>query len=401
MLVLVTAGLWGWRLIERTLSPVPTLTQATVERKPLRHQVPVYGVLKPASVHHLTSTTEGRIEQILAKPGSNLNPGQPVLLLANPKLEREHQRAALALEEQQALLHQLELQQQAAAQQLVSDIRVQQAALKLQQHEHQARVTLANQGNLSSLELHRSLLALEKEQIQLQVLQQTQSVASLTNQAELTVARLRVEQAREQYAQLTQDIEGLVIRAGEGGTLNSLNDDLQAGNWIQSGINVGVMADNRQLYARLQVSASYAADLAMGQQVWLNIKGQWITANVSRISPKVEENRIELDAQLAVTLPAHARANLEINGTLILASLGEGLMIPKPANVRPDDTEVALFARSPESEQFTPVKARILHHADTWIQVESDQLKVNDKVLLDVPESMRHRAAIFLGEIRV
>src|ERR1700694_1569445 len=72
-----------------------TVWRDTVKRGPMLRQGRGLGTLAPEGIRWITSTTQGRVEKIILRPGVNVTPENEILELSNPQLDQEVQDAQL------------------------------------------------------------------------------------------------------------------------------------------------------------------------------------------------------------------------------------------------------------------------------------------------------------------
>jgi HlyD family secretion protein len=69
---------------------------AKVERGPMLRLVRGSGTLVPEDIRWINTNTQGRVEQILLRPGAQVTPTSVILELSNPQLQQAVQDARLA-----------------------------------------------------------------------------------------------------------------------------------------------------------------------------------------------------------------------------------------------------------------------------------------------------------------
>ena len=89
-----------------------TVLEDTVKRGSIIRQVRGLGTLVPEDTRWLPSTTDGRVERILLRPGAQVGPNSVILELSNPQVEQEAINARLALQSAEAALENLRVQLQ-------------------------------------------------------------------------------------------------------------------------------------------------------------------------------------------------------------------------------------------------------------------------------------------------
>src|SRR5437879_5748325 len=108
---LITLGL------SRLKPAAPSVERATVwidtvKRGPLLREVRGLGTLVPEDIRWIPATTQGRVERILLRPGTEVTASSIILDLSNPQLEQEFHDAELKLTGALASLANLRVQSQ-------------------------------------------------------------------------------------------------------------------------------------------------------------------------------------------------------------------------------------------------------------------------------------------------
>ena len=130
-----------------------TVLVDTVKRGSIIRQVRGLGTLVPEDTRWLPSTTDGRVERILLRPGAQVGPNSVILELSNPQVEQEAINAKLALQSAEAALENLRVQLQSEfltqqSQVAALDADFQQAKMQAEADEA-ARQRAADLGNHS------------------------------------------------------------------------------------------------------------------------------------------------------------------------------------------------------------------------------------------------------------
>src|SRR5215831_5157366 len=84
----------------------------TVKRGPMVRDVRGQGTLVPEDIRWIPATTQGRVERIRLRPGTEVQAGSVILDLSNPQLEQEFRDAELKLNGAEASLANLKVQSQ-------------------------------------------------------------------------------------------------------------------------------------------------------------------------------------------------------------------------------------------------------------------------------------------------
>src|SRR5688572_15698298 len=92
--------------------PEDTLLRDTVKRGSITRQERGLGTLVPEDTRWIPATTEGRVEQILLRPGARVEPDSVIIELSSPDVEQAALNARLQLQSAQAQLENLRVQYQ-------------------------------------------------------------------------------------------------------------------------------------------------------------------------------------------------------------------------------------------------------------------------------------------------
>src|SRR6266550_7002408 len=102
---------------KRLMLAAPTVERAvvwpdSVKRGPMVRQVRGLGTLTPEDIRWIPATTQGRVERIILRPGTQVKADSVILELTNPQLEQQLQDAELKLQAAEAGLANIKVQLQ-------------------------------------------------------------------------------------------------------------------------------------------------------------------------------------------------------------------------------------------------------------------------------------------------
>lgn len=309
-----------------------TLVIETVARGPLTRAVRGSGVLTPENVRWIAAATDGRVERVVAQPGTRVTADTVIIELSDPQeqqsaLDAEWQlRAAeAAYAAAQAELESDRLDREAAAAQLRTE--AQQARLRAK-----ADAELANAGLAAPItrQLSESAAAsLEQrvafEEKRLGILKSSQRARLATLQAEVEQRRARVDLQRQRIASLQ-------VRAGIDGVLQQVA--VQAGQRVNPGTTLARVAQPDRLKAEIRVPETQAKDLVAGQRAQIDTRNGVVAARVARIDPAASNGTVLVDLAIDGALPAGARPDLSVDATIELEHLPNVLFVARPVRAQ-------------------------------------------------------------------
>jgi len=358
--------------VDREKLSIETVQQGTMEVK-----VSANGQLLSKNIEQLAAQVSGRVAKKDIKPGAVVQVGQVLVELTNPDLIASAEEAQSAWEGAVAELQssEAELQNNVLNQEAV----VTQAQLNLEKAQLKAENdrALDGAGIIPRMELKNAELDLSQltktcdiEKSRLQKLRDN-------IQAQLAVKRSRItELARALDRAKTQAAE-LKIVAGINGIVQAI--DVDVGQQLQPGSPIGRIAQQDQLYAELKVPAREATQVQVGQSVVVDTRNGTVNGTVTRVDPGVTEGTVVVDVDLQGALPAGARPQLEVEGTIYVSQLANTLFVGKPAYVK-NDAAITVYKLDTAGRYATRVTIKAGKVSLNYLQVLQG-LQAGDRII--------------------
>lgn len=357
-----------------------TLWVDTVARGTMVREVRAPGTLVPERMVIISALTAGRVEALPLRPGVTVEANTVLATLTNPDVQLqllEAQRQLGSAESQlislRASLAQQRLQRESAIRQMESEYNKAQRDLRTQLALDSVRKGLAAPNELAAArDLAQSLgKRLGYERDQLEILDQ--SVDAQVRQAEQQVNQMR------SIVVFNQDrLASMQVRAGESGVLQEL--PLELGQWVTPGQRLARVAQPGQLKAVLRVPETQAKDIVVGQKTKIDTRNGIVAGSVIRIDPIVQNGTVTVEVALDGKLPAGARADLSVDGTIEIERLDDVLYVGRPGYGQPEST-VGLFRLDPDGTHATRVNVKLGRASVSTIEV-AQGLQPGDKVII-------------------
>lgn len=315
--------------VDRTQLSVETVQQGTMEVK-----VAANGQLLSRRIEQLAARVPGRVTKADIKPGAVVHVGQVLVELANQELIASAEEAQSAWEGAVAELQaaEAELQTNMLNQEVVlTQVQFNTEKAKAKAEADQA---LAQNGLISGIELKRS-------QLDLSQLRKTYEIEARRLQKVRGNIRVQLSVKDSHVAQLARALErnraqvaDLKVVAGISGVVQAINAEV--GQQLQAGSPVGRIAQQDQLYAELKVPAREATQVQAGQKVLVDTRNGVVNGVVTRVDPGVTEGTVVVDVDLQGALPAGARPQLQVEGTIYISQLPNTMFVGRPSYVKND-----------------------------------------------------------------
>lgn len=358
--------------------PRESLWLDTVKHGEMLREVRGPGTLVPKEIRWIAAETAARVDRIVIKPGATVAPDTVILELSNPDVVEAQLQAEAAHTAAQAdyLARQMTLESQLLDQR--ANLAGFQADFEGARLQAEAESELAAKGIISKLQYKRSQLA--SDQLKLRVGIEKERIAKFerTIGAQLAADRARTEQLAHTAQQRQRQVEGLRLKAGIAGVLQQV--PVQEGQQVMAGTNLARVARPGELMAELRIPETQVKDIVFGQTARVDTRNGVVTGRVTRIDPAVLNGSVLVDVELTGALPAGARPDLSVDGTIEIERLVDVLFVGRPAYGQPD-SDVRLFRIDPDTGIALRIPVRLGRASVSVIEVQQG-LAVGDQIIL-------------------
>ena len=385
--VALTAALVAVSIALARMEPAPpgvdaeTLLRDTVKRGSLVLQVRGIGTLVPEDTRWIPATTDGRVEQILLRPGAQVGPDAVILELSNPQVEQEALNARLQLQSAQAQLENLRVQYENELLTQESQAAALQAEYEQARMDAEAREQLAKEQLVSDLERRQALLRAQTLEKRVALEQKRLTSARDSVDARLRVQRATVDQTRALVELQESRLASLKVRPGFAGVLQQV--PVEVGQRVGPGTNLARVADPGRLKAELRIPETQARDIEVGQPAEVDFRNGIIAGVVSRKDPAAANGTVTVDVTLTGELPRGAVPDLSVDGTIQLARMENVLYVSRPS-LSQDQSTIGLFRVTGDGSEAERVQVKFGRSSVNTIQVVSGLEEGDDVVLSDM-----------------
>ncbi|MFT5023410.1 MAG: HlyD family secretion protein, partial [Colwellia sp.] len=301
------------------------LVTAVVEQGRFQVNVRATGVLKPVYIRWVSAQVSGRVEQAFVKAGAHVIKGQMLMQLSNPELHRELEKARWEFEAKKAENYAAYIALESQLLDLENSVVEADYSYQISKLKLDAETQLIAQKNAT-------VSALDYQHSQLTVKQQNQYWLSQKQKVEKMKASLLASKTAQQarlglvennYQRIKDQVDALAVKTTTNGVVQQVS--LALGEQVQVGGSVALIADQRSLFAELQVQENKVSDIALGQAVIVDTRSNKIFGKVIRIDPAVNTGMVQIDVQLNSELPNDARPDLTVDGLIEVSDIADTL----------------------------------------------------------------------------
>ena len=350
----------------------------TVKEGPMLRLVRGSGTLVPEEIRWIPARTSGRVERILLRPGAIVTPGTVILELSNPELQQQVKEAELAFQSAQAAYQnrKTELESQLLSSEAsVATVKSnhEDAMLNLQVQEE-----LLKSGLVAEIQVKQYRSREAELRNRLKIEQQRLDMSRAGIKSQLAPQEAQVDQARATHALRVQQLDDLRVKSAMDGVLQQV--PVEVGAQVGPGTNLARVANPTKLKAEVRIAETQTKDIRIGQQAEVDTRNGIIKGRVSRIDPSATGGTVGVDITLEEALPAGARPDLSVDGTITLEKLDNVVYVGRPAFGQ-EHSKVSLFKLVGETGEAVRTQVTLGRSSVNQIEI-IDGLKKGDQVIL-------------------
>ena len=374
---LITYGL------SRLKPAAPTVERSTVwidqvKRGPMLRQVRGLGTLVAEDILQVPALFDGRVEKRMILPGVNVTPDTILYVLSNPDMELSANDYEWQVKQAQANYEDLKVK-------LESQRLDQESLVARTQSEYlQSKLTMERDKELQKLNLKPDLevrLSVAKfEELEGRLANEKKRLAILGDsvKAQLDASHVQISKLQATYELKRKQVQQLVIRAGTTGVLKEVNAEV--GQRVAPGAVLAKVVQPWRLKAELKIPETQMKDITIGQDASIDTRNGVIEGKVMRIDPAAINGTVTVDVKLIGNLPAGARPDLSVDGTIEIERLQEVVYVGRPVFGQPN-SQITLFRLEPDGKNASRVPVKLGRSSVNTIEIV-DGLKVGDQVIL-------------------
>jgi HlyD family secretion protein len=312
----------------------------TVRRGEMLRDVRGIGTLVPVDVRWIPAQSSARVDKIVLQSGAMVKPDSIILELSDPQLQLDALNAEYAYKAAEADLANLKVQlsnslmgQKSTAADIESEY---------QQAKMQAEVDrqLSEEGIQAALTAKKSAVVAKQLAIKEELVQEQLKIADDAAKAQVAAQQAHLEQQRVLYELKERQLDALHVRAGLSGVLSAVS--VEVGQQVAPGSNLIRVADPSHLKATVQIPETQAKDLSIGQKATIDTHNGTAEGRVSRVDAAVINGTVAVDISFDGSLPAGARPDLSVDGTIEIERLSNVLYVGRPVQGQPN-SKIGLF----------------------------------------------------------
>ena len=377
VLILVTVALVRLKPAEQSVDR-GTLTIDSVRKGDMVREVRGPGTLVPERIRFISAVTSARVERIVAHPGEKVTPTSVLLEMSNPDVQIEALQAEQALSEAQSRYVDLSVQLESARLAQEGNVASMQTLNVNATQDKLAADSLLKKNLVSTFDVNSKHASADEAATRLRVEQKRLNLMTQSVGQQLAALKTQIERLQAIATFQRSRVQSLVVMAGEDGVLTELS--LQPGQWVNGGTEMAKVVQPGKLKAVLRIPETQAKDVALGQSASIDTRNGIVTGHVSRMDPAATAGTVTIDVALDGPLPAGARPDLNVDGTIQLEHL-KNILYTGRTVIGQDNAPVGLFKLDPDGRTATRVQVQLGRTSVNAVEILRG-LQAGDKVIL-------------------
>jgi multidrug resistance efflux pump len=364
--------------VERSIVSIDSVRQGDMVR-----EVRGPGTLVPEHVRWIPAVVSGRVDHIAAQVGQQVTPETILLEMSNPDEDIRAMQAQQALSAARVALGNLRVSLQTGL--LNSQAAVASARTAMVTATQEARVAedLLKEKLISSFEYNARKAAADEAMTRHSVAVQQSELLKASIDSQVSAQAQEVERLRQIAAYRESQKASLTLRAGDSGVLQELAIGgrlIKPGQWVNQGQSVAKVVQPGKLKAVIRIPETQAKDVAVGQEAVVDTRNGLVKGHVSRIDPASSAGTVTVDLALDGALPAGARPDLNVDGTIQIQRLRNIVFTGRPAYGQ-DGATIGMFRLSNDEKEAIRVRVQLGVSSVNAVQIIRG-LKPGDRVIL-------------------
>jgi len=364
---------------------------ATVSRGAFTRDIAIQGTIVAAVSPTVFAPNAGTVE-LRVKAGDAVTLGEELAVINSPELGN-------ALAQEQATLDSLELNLQR------QELENRKAELANQQQADLAQLSLL----AAERELRRAEQSWDRKLISVQDLEKARddvgsakidanhakSKAALDNESlAFELKSLRLQRNRQQLlvANLQRQNDELVLRSPVEGIVGNLGVDQREN--VAANAPLLTIVDLSAFEIDTDVPENYSDDIGIGMDATLTYSGQSFIAQVTAISPEVNNGSVEVRLRFSEEKPAGLRQNQRLSGRILLEHKADALTIDRGAFLQSGGGRIAYLMQD-DLALRTPIQ--VGSSSVTKVEILGG-LKEGDQIIISSTDAFEDAETILVND---
>jgi HlyD family secretion protein len=361
---------WGaWQVLPHGLQVAARdLRIARVEPGIYRDDIVVRATAAPLNSIILDSVESGRVEEVFAHDGEQVNKGDLLFRLSNPQRNLELLARQTEYAQQISNLATLRVAQEAGRtdhQRRLADLEF---ALDQARKQHERDAGLAARGFLSAQALQESSDKLAQQRRMLDEERRASSTEEQVRQRVLQQMESVIEGLQSGLKLVNATVDALAVRAPAAGVLTDFH--LQVGETVHPDERIGRIDDPRRFKLSADIDEFYLSRVTVGRPGRVVQDERGYEVRVATVYPQIKDGRFTAEMEFTRGQPDVISPGQGMDAQLTLGEPARALLLPNGAFAN-DGGGAWVFVLDPDGRHAAKRMVRLGRRSNTQVEVLS------------------------------
>ncbi|MEM8984835.1 MAG: efflux RND transporter periplasmic adaptor subunit [Pseudomonadota bacterium] len=314
-----------WFSTERSVARTQ-LRFATVFRGPFVRDVSAQGIVVAAVAPSLFAGTAGTVS-LHARAGDLVEVGSVIAVVDSPELANERGREAALLDSLNTAIERQSIDNRKQRLELQQTVDLAKVTLTAAERELRRAEQSWEYRVISRQDYEKAIDDVDRAKIELRHAENAAALDTESLDFELQTMRLERDRQRLVVADIDRRLDALTLRAPVAGIVGDLAVEDRA--YVDANTAIATVVDLSELEIELSISASYADELSIGNDVSVRIGTNDVSGTLTSVSPEVNNSTVTARVRFTGEQPAGLRRNQRVSARVVLERRADALLVER------------------------------------------------------------------------
>jgi len=283
----------------------------------------------------ISSKIAGRVEKILLYPGDSVIKGQLIIQLSNTDLDYEFLQQKNSLESLKIQWYEEDLNLDEKSNDLNDEVEQVELELKIKEKTNTSNLKLRKNGIVSEISFLKSESEFELAKLKLKTLKRKIIRLAKKQENQKLVHSKKLDLELSKYNNFASKISFKNITSPINGVIKQIN--LNKGDEITLGKTLAVIGSKQPDAAKIEFPQYFLDSLTVGMTVNMFYADEHISAQISRVDPKINNNYVTVEVSIPAQSAQSALIDMNITAQIKVRQLTDVYYVHQPSYFNTND----------------------------------------------------------------
>lgn len=336
-----------------------------------------FGTFFSRSDEILSAKISGRVEKVLRYPGDVVKKGELLLQLSNADLDYDFVQQQNMLESDKIQWYEEDLNVNERINEVKDDLEQIVLELKIKKKTNESNLKLRKKGIVSEINFLKSESDYELAQLKYKSLNRKLNRLNKKLENQKLIHDKKLALARAKYTNFEDKIKYKNVKSPIDGIVKQIA--LNKGDEVNLGQTLIVIGSKQPDAAKIEFPQYFLNNLKVGMQVNMSYADENLSAYISRVNPKINNNYVTIEVSLPQGSAKSALIDMNISAEIDIRNLKDVFYVHQPSYYQ--EQQPFLFVKKDLELIKTPIQAEIVGNNYLVISTgvsESDEILISD-----------------------